>query len=155
MGVIFLFYKKLTVGFLIVSLLLVSCTPKKTIQKGDAYTVLEQILLQFNIENGAIYGKNEKADYLLTDALLERMFDHAGDLADFAYVESVAIWFSRRFNEKEIIVLKLYDLSHQRELLNLLSKRAAKKENAVAFANGIYVYLVCTDQNEVIMRDLP
>ena len=35
-----------------------------------------------------------------------------------------------------------------------LQKRAKKKENAVVFADGVYVYLICTDQNEEISRYL-
>ncbi|MBQ8497868.1 MAG: hypothetical protein IJ489_10510 [Clostridia bacterium] len=149
-----MFYKKLMIVLLIFSLLFVSCVPQKKMQKGDAQTVLEDILVQFGLENGALYSEKNDAQYRLTDALLARMFNHTGDLADFAYVDSAAVWFSRRFNEKEIVVLRLCDLSHQRELLRLLTERAQKKENAVAFANGIYVYLICTDKNEEIMRYL-
>ena len=75
-------------------------------------------------------------------------------MADFPYVTSCAVYFSRHFSEREIVVLKLCDLSHQRELLRLLRKRAEKKENAVAFADGVYVYLICTDQNEEIKHYL-
>ena len=135
-------------------LFLSSCVPLKTERKGDAAEVLLDILTEFHMENGALYSKKEDAEYRLTDPLLARMFPDTGDMADFAYVTSAAVWFSRRFSENEIIVFKLCDLSHQRELLRLLAKRAEKKENAVAFANGIYVYLICTDQNAEIMRYL-
>ena len=33
-------------------------------------------------------------------------------------------------------------------------EKSEKKENAVVFANGIYLYLICTEQNEAIMRYL-
>ncbi len=153
-SVIFLFFRKILIYFLIFSLFFVSCAPLKNETKGDATEVLTDILSQFPIENGAVYSDQNGAEYPLTDALLARMFNDEGDMADFAYVTSAAVWFSRRFSEREIVVLKLCDLSHQRELLRLLARRAEKKENAVAFANGIYVYLVCTDRNEEIMRYL-
>ena len=46
------------------------------------------------------------------------------------------------------------DLSHTEDITHLLQKRAKKKENAVVFADGVYVYLICTDQNEAISRYL-
>lgn len=152
--VIFLFYRKLWLVLIVLMFLLNSCRPFVSKPQGNAEEILQEIVSQFYLPDGVIYSKREDAEYLLTDSLLERMFPDTGDLADFYYVSSAAVWFSRRFSEGEIVVLELCDLSHQRELLRLLSKRTEKKENAVAFANGIYVYLICTDKNKEIMRYL-
>ncbi len=147
--------RKVLMWLLLLSVFLTSCFPFGTKKRtGDAEEVLSEILETFSISDGVIYSEKEGAAYPLTDALLERMFCDEGDMADFAYVTSCAVYFSRHFSEREIVVLKLCDLSHQRELLRLLRKRAEKKENAVAFADGVYVYLICTDQNEEIKHYL-
>jgi hypothetical protein len=153
-SVIFLRYKKYLCLILIFSVFLTSCSSLKTEGREDAQAVLEDIIRTFSIEEGSLYSDRMDASYPLTASMLERMFPDRGDTADLVYVVSSAVWFSRRFSEKEIIVFQICDLSHQRELLYLLAKRAKKKENAVVFANGIYLYLICTEQNEAIMRYL-
>lgn len=146
-------YRRFLIGFLALSLVFTSCvSPHKTLE-GDATAVLEEILMQFPMPEGMIYSDRAEAAYPLTDALLARMFPDTGDMADFAYVVSVAVCVSRRFSDGEITVLELCDLSHREELKRLLKKRADKKENAVVFTNGVYVFLIATDHNEAIMRD--
>ncbi len=149
-----MFYRKYLSLLLVFSVLLTSCAPVKTEKDQDAMTVLEDIVMQFQLEEGVLYCNHPDAEYPLSASMLERMFPERGDTADLVYVVSSAVWFSRRFSQKEIIVFQICDLSHQRELLYLLAKRAKKKENAVVFANGIYLYLICTEQNEEIMRYL-
>lgn len=149
-----MFFKKFMSLILIFSVFLTACLPVQTDRDDDALTVLDDIVTQFQLEEGMIYSNRLDAEYPLTASMLERMFPERGDTADLVYVASSAVWFSRRFSEKEIIVFQICDLSHQRELLALLAKRAKKKENAVVFANGIYLYLICTDRNDAIMRYL-
>ena len=143
--------RKIYISLAVLCVMFVSCAPLSGVkQTGDATEVLEEIVSVFSISDGALYSDKENAPYPLTDALLARMFPEEGALSGFRYVESAAVYFSRRFSEREIIVLKVCDLSHQEALLSLLRTRARKKENAVAFANGVYIYLVCTENNEQI-----
>jgi hypothetical protein len=69
-------------------------------------------------------------------------------------VVSAAVYFSKRFSEHEILIFKVCDLSHTEDITRLLQKRARKKENAVVIADGVYIYLICTDQNESIINYL-
>ena len=121
---------------------------------GDAVTVLTALTAHFEMKSGVIYGDGENDEHILTDAMLDRMFSDGQGLPEFAYVVSRAAYFSRRFSEEEIVVLKLCDRSHRGELMTLLRRRAAKKENAVVYADGVYVYLICTDRNEEIVKYL-
>jgi hypothetical protein len=107
----------------------------------------------FSITDGYVYGKCEGETHFLSDAMLERMFMGA-DLADLCYVESMAVYFSRRFSEREILVIVLFDMSHREAIVALLEKRANRKENALVSTNGRYVYLVCTENNEEILSFL-
>ena len=145
---------KCFIVLLIFAFFFVSCSPLSSKRKGDATAILQEILSVFPGKEGAIYSDREEAEYPLTDALIARMFPDMGDLDDFSYVVSRAAWFSRRFSDREILILEICDLSHQKDLLRLLEKRKKKKENAVVFADGIYLYLICTDQNEEIIRYL-
>ena len=153
-SVIFLFYKKCLSLVLIFSIFLMSCSPLQVDTERDSVTILNDIITQFQLEEGILYSDRMDAEYPLSASMLERMFPDRGDTADMIYIVSAAVWFSKRFSEREVIVFQICDLSHQRELLYLLAKRAKKKENAVVFANGIYLYLICTEQNEAIMRYL-
>ena len=120
------------------SVLLVSCgTPVQ--EKGDAYQVVEKIMTHFELADGVLYSDREDADYFLSDSMLDRMFSEGYGLPEFEYVVSCAAYFSRRFSEEEIVVLKL------------CRRRAEKKENAVVYADGVYVYLICTDINDKIL----
>jgi hypothetical protein len=143
--------RKILILFL--TIFLVSCAPSFA-QKGDATAILEDLLCHFQIREGILYSDRTDAEHPLSDALLARMFDDDGDMADFAYVTSVSVYFSRHFSEREILVLQISDLSHQTILKQLLQKRARKKENAVVFTNGIDLYLICTNRNEDIIRYL-
>lgn len=132
------------------SVLLVSCgTPVQ--EKGDAYQVVEKIMTHFELADGVLYSDREDADYFLSESMLERMFSEGYGLPEFEYVVSCAAYFSRRFSEGEIVVLKLCDKSHREELMKLCRRRAEKKENAVVYADGVYVYLICTDINDKIL----
>ena len=122
--------------------------------KGDAENILQDVLSYFQINDGSLYSTRPLAEYQLTDAILARMFPERGDTEDLICVQSAAVYFSKRFCENEIIVFELYDLSCRDKMLALLKKRARKKENAVVFADGVYVYLICTDRNEEISRYL-
>ena len=122
--------------------------------KGDAENILQDVLSYFQINDGSLYSTRPLAEYPLTDAILARMFPERGDTEDLICVRSAAVYFSKRFCENEIIVFELYDLSCRDKMLALFQKRARKKENAVVFSDGVYVYLICTDRNEEISRYL-
>lgn len=126
-----------------------SCVPVFSEESRSADEILAAILAEFDMEDGYCYGTERDAMHPLTDALLERMF--VGErLDDLRYVDSMAVYFSRRYSEREIIVIKLLDISHQKAVMALLLERAEKKENAVVFASGVYLYLLCTEQNKEI-----
>ncbi len=126
-----------------------SCSVPFSTETRSAEAILNAVLTEFSISDGFYYSDAEDAAHPLTDALLSRMF-MGKRLDDLRYVRSMAVWFSRRYREGEIIVIELFDRSHQRAVMALLSTRAGQKENAVLFANGAYLYLVCTEQNDEI-----
>ena len=123
-------------------------------KKGDAEEILRDVLSYFQITDGYLYSTRPLSEYPLTDAILARMFPERGDTEDLICVYSVAVYFSRRFCEHEIIVFELCDISSRDKMIALLQKRAKKKENAVVLSDGVYVYLICTDWNEEISRYL-
>ncbi len=135
------------------SFLFVSCSVPFREENKRADVVLQGILSAFSISDGFLYHDGEDAEHPLTDAMLERMF--AGEkLDDLSYVRSMAVYFSRRYHARELLVFELYDMSRRGAVMKLLEKRARKKENAVIFANGVYVYLICTEQNGEIKNFL-
>ena len=111
---------------------------------------MQEVMLEFEIEDGYLYSRDAMAEYPLTDAMLERAFFGAS-LEDLCYAESMAVYFSGRFCDHEIIVIKLFDMSHRKAVASLLVKRADLKENALVYACGNYVFLICTDRNEEIL----
>lgn len=123
-------------------------------KKGEAEEILTDVLSCFGITDGYVYSSRPLAEYPLTDALLARMFPERGDTEDLVCVYSAAVYFSKRFCEDEIIIFELCDISERDKIVSLLQKRANKKENAVVLSDGVYVYLICTDQNEEISRYL-
>lgn len=147
--------KKITLWALICAFLFTSCgvdLPSR--RKGSAEEILAEILSNFTLSDGLVYESAMNAEYPLTDAMLARMFPDDGDTADLVCLISAAVYFSKRFSEHEIIVFQLSDLSHTEKIVRLLQKRAKKKENAVVFADGVYVYLICTDRNGEIVSFL-
>lgn len=112
---------------------------------------MRDVMIHFQVSDGYLYSRDEKAEYLLTDAMLERMFSGAS-LEDLRYAESMAAYFSGRFCESEIVVIELFDMSHRKTIVSLLTKRAELKERATVYAQGNYVFLICTEQNEEILE---
>ena len=123
-------------------------------KKRNADDILTDVLSRFGITDGYVYSSQPLAEYPLSDALLARMFPERGDTEDLICVRSAAVYFSRRFCKDEIIVFELFDISERNKIVSLLQKRARKKENAVVLSDGVYIYLICTDQNEEISRYL-
>ncbi len=119
-------------------------------EDADAQEKLERVLEAFSIGDGVLYSTREDAEYILSDAMTERMFFYGKDISSLAEVESAAAYFSRRFSDEEIVVLKLFDLSYRNEVEALCKLRASKKENAIVFCDGVYIYLICTGKNEEI-----
>ena len=142
--------------FPIALLILVSCTvlPPPSQQKGSAAEIMSALLSQIPQEDGFVYASEIDAALPLSDAMLARMFPDEGDTADLGCVVSAAVYVSKRFSKHEIVIFELCDRSHTEKIVRLLQKRAKKKENAVVFADGVYVYLICTDCNEAISRYL-
>ena len=132
----------------------VSCGLTGPSQGASASEILGLLTEKFELEDGFVYTSERVTEYPLTDALLARMFPDDGDTADLFCVVSAAVYFSKRFCDREIIVFELCDISHTQMIVRLLQKRAKKKENAVVFADGVYVYLICMDKNEAISRYL-
>ena len=146
------FFMKIRILFLLVIAVLVSsCTPTWTAEQGDAEEVLEEILNRFEFSDGVVYSDRNDADFVLSDAMIERMFSDGYGVPAFEYVVSCAAYLSRRYSDHEIVVIKLCDKSHREEMMQVCRRRAAKKENAVVYADGVYVYLICTDRNEEIL----
>ncbi len=83
--------------------------------------------------------------------MIARMFEGCGELSVFAHVDAMAVYCSRRFSPCEITVMKLSDRSHRDEAVRLCRARAAKKKNAAVYADGVYVYLLCTEKNAEIL----
>ncbi len=103
---------------------------------------LQRILYEKEISDGVIYSDRDGSQRPLTDAMIDRIFfDMNTD--DLRYVRSMALFVTRRFSDREILVLELYDPSHSRTVESLLLRRAEKKENAVLSRNGVYLYLMC------------
>ena len=145
--------RKLWVFILICSAFFTSCSSVLQ-EKASANEKLLQILEAFPLESGVIYSTEEGAEYELSDAMAERMFFWEHDISALSRVESAAVYVSRHFSAQEIAVLKLFDLSCREEVMALLELRAAKKENAIVFHDGVYVYLICTEDNAAIKRFL-
>ena len=120
----------------------------------SASQIMSEILSEFELEEGFVYESDLTAELPLTDTLLARMFPDDGDTEDLFCVVSAAVYFSKRFSEHEILIFEISDISHTDDITQLLKKRAKKKENAVVIADGVYVYLICTDRNEAISRYL-
>ena len=139
---------------MIAAVFLVSCTASPWEDRGDAEQVLCGLLSRFELPAGVVYSGAQGAEYPLTDSLIERMFSDGYGVPAFQYVVSCAVYTSRHFTEHEIVVAKLCDRSHREEVMNLFRRRAEKKENAVVYADGVYVYLICTDRNEDIRKAL-
>lgn len=147
--------KKWIISALAFVFLLTACgvsVPKR--RTGDAAQIMGEILSEFHPAEGFVYESRVGAALPLTDAVLARMFPDDGDTEDLFCLASAAVYFSKRFSEHEIVVFELCDRSHTEKIVRLLEKRARKKENAVVVADGVYVYLICTDQNEQISRFL-
>ena len=141
-------------AFVCVFLLTACDIAAPTKRQGTAEDVLHEILSEFTLADGFVYESKRDAELPLTDAMLARMFPDDGDTADLFCVKTAAVYFSKRFSEHEILVFELCDLSHTEDIVRLLQKRAKKKENAVVISDGVYVFLICTDQNEAISRYL-
>ena len=140
---------------LIVACFLTSCSLSlPRVRTESASQIMSEILSEFAIEDGFVYESDLEAELPLTDKLLARMFPDDGDTEDLVCVVSAAAYFSKRFSEHEILIFEVSDLSHTEDISRLLQKRARKKENAVVIADGVYIYLICTDQNESIINYL-
>ena len=147
------FFMKFRVLLLILTaVFLVSCASPLSEDRGDAEQVLRKILSRFELPCGVVYSDAENAEYPLTDSLIERMFSDGHGVLAFEYVTSCAVYFSRHFTEHEIVVIKICDRSHREEVMNLCRRRAEKKQDAVVYDDGVYVYLICTDQNHEILK---
>ena len=147
--------RKILVILFLIPFIFASCGPDmRHSKKGDAEEILRDVLSCFQITDGYVYSTKPLSEYPLSDALLARMFPERGDTDDLYCLRSAAVYFSRRFCEDEIVVFELCDISNRDKILALLQKRARKKENAVVFSDGVYVYLICTDRNEEISRYL-
>ena len=147
--------KKLWLFLLIVTCFLTACNlslPRG--QSESASQIMSEILSEFALAEGFVYESDLEAELPLTDQLLARMFPDDGDTEDLCCVVSAAAYFSKRFSEHEILIFEVCDLSHTEDITRLLQKRAKKKENAVVIADGVYIYLICTDKNEAISRYL-
>ena len=134
---------------LVIAMLFSSCGNAYT-QTASAEALLQEVMLEFEIEDGYLYSRDAMAEHPLTDAMLERAFLGAS-LEDLRYAESVAVYFSGRFCDHEIIVIKLFDMSHRKAMVSLLTKRADLKEDALVSVWEDYVFLICTDRNEEIL----
>lgn len=147
--------RKILVILFLIPFIFASCGQSiRHSKKGDAEEILRDVLSCFQITDGYVYSTKPLSEYPLSDALLARMFPERGDTDDLYCLRSAAVYFSRRFCEDEIVVFELCDISNRDKIQTLLQKRARKKENAVVFSDGVYVYLICTDQNEKISRYL-
>lgn len=145
--------KRILCCFLAAVIIFSSCSRPFSFEAKSAEEVLCEIMKEFSITDGYIYSSGEEAEHPITSAMLERMFFGTA-LDDLRYAESMAVYFSRRFSEREIIIIELFDMSHRKAVMALLTKRAEKKENAIVQANGNYVYLICTEKNEEILSAL-
>ena len=146
--------RKMCLFFLALSFLLFSCAVPLPRKQQDAGEMMKKLLCEFALGDGFLYSDARDAEYPLTDAVLARMFTDEGDTEDLFCVVSAAAWFSKRFSEQEILIFELCDRSHRERIVSLFQKRAKKKENAAVFSDGVFVYLICTDQNEAIRRYL-
>ena len=122
-------------------------------REPTADALLRDVMCDFGIADGYLYVRDALAEHPLTDAMLERMFLGAS-LEDLRYVKSMAAYLSGRLCEKEIIVIELFDMSHRKALTSLLTKRADLKDGALVYAQGNYVYLLCTERNDEILAFL-
>ena len=146
--------RKFYLFLLALSLLFFSCAVPLPPERENAGETMRELLCTFPLGDGFVYSDARDAECPLTDAVLARMFPGEGDMEDLFCVESAAVWFSKRFSEQEIVIFELCDRSHRERIVSLMQKRAKKKENAVVFADGVFVYLICTDKNEAIRNYL-
>ncbi len=118
-----------------------------------AEDIMAAIFSEFPLSDGYIYSNARDAELVLSDAMLERLFAGAR-LEDLRYVKTMAVYLSARYSEGEIFIMELYDISHMHAVKSLLKKREEKKENAVLVTNGVYLYLIATEQNAEIVKFL-
>ncbi len=137
------------VCLLLLILALILCGCHKVQNKGSAPEILDEVLGEVPLSEGYVYVR-DGTQKTLTDAMLARLFPDAR-LDDLCYVKSMALYLSGRFCEDEILILELYDPSHGEALLALLKKRSEKKENAVLYADGVYLYLISGEKNKEIL----
>lgn len=117
--------------------------------EGTACSELSAITERFGLDDaGVIYSDDENAGYVLTQSMLSSMF--SGNENKFRYAVSCAAYFSRRFSDGEIVVIQVSDRSRREEIYGMCLRRAAKKHNAIVYADGNFVYLICTDINSEI-----
>ena len=150
-----IYMKKFILSALVCACLLSACGVSLSEGKrGSAREIMAELMQEFTFAEGYVYESGREAALPLSDAMLARMFPDDGDTADLFCVRSAAVYFSKRFSEHEIVIFELCDRLHTEDIERLLQKRAKKKKNAVVIADGVYVYLICTDQNEAISRYL-
>lgn len=137
--------------FLLFTIFLTACAPSFS-EKESAAEKLSAVLDEFDLTSGTVYSTDMDAEYPFTDAMAERMFFFGRDISALSHAESTAVYVSHRFSAEEIVVMKLCDPSHRDEVERLFQLRAEKKKNAIVFHDGVYVYLICTDQNEQICQ---
>lgn len=130
----------------LVSLPLGSCGREN--RRGSAEAVLSGIIGSFGLQSaGTVYSDGKDAKRELSDGMLSSMFAGGGNIGTFSHVVSCAAYFSLKFSGDEIVVIELCDISHRGEIYDMCERRAAKKKNAVVYAEGRFVYLICTDFN--------
>lgn len=139
--------------WLLCVVLFTSCAPVFSVDDSAAEK-LYAVLAEFSLTEGAVYSTEENEDYSFTDAMAERMFFWGRDISALSHAESIAVYVSRRFSSEEIVVVKLHDRSYRDEVEALFLIRAKKKNNAIVFCDGVYVYLVCAENRDEIKRFL-
>ncbi len=145
--------RKFCALLILCAVFLTSCAPVFSADESAAEK-LYAVLAEFSLTEGAVYSTEDNEDYLFTDAMAERMFFWGRDISSLSHAHSMAVYVSRRFSSEEIVVAKLYDLSHRDEVEALFLIRAEKKKNAIVFCDGVYVYLVCAENRDEIKRFL-
>ncbi len=129
---------------LLVALFVFSSCGKVARETRSPETLVTLICERFSLADG--YAYTEKT---IEDAMLSRMFSGMRT-EDLCYVRRMGIYLAKGFSREEVIIFELYDKAHGDAVKRLLAYRAEQKENAVLFQNGVYLYLICTNQNQEI-----
>ncbi|MBQ9745274.1 MAG: hypothetical protein IJW21_00430 [Clostridia bacterium] len=131
-------------------LLLASCAGG-----GSALEITKDVSEHFAFRYGAVYSDEygQWSEFCFSPELKTKIFGE--NAPKYTYIKAVSGYFSRDMvSGSELLVLELSDRSHRAEVMAVLYRRAALKQDACVriFCEGNYVFFVCDSAAEEIIE---